>query len=219
MNFTMAYNFALFILPLILTTLTLWSEPLLRFPLVFLKNVFGYGSFWGIWGITYWLRQTGWSEFSRADFYDLSAAQNLIGTLLKFLIVAAVVILAWRRRRIASDRGLFASLAFVWLIFFVFSPGIGAQYLVWAAPFILLLSPQFYAFFTAGSTLFLFFFYNTISGGLPWYYGMSNGKRDAEWLPWSIWPWMILCVGMVLLWNKATRKNYLLRLLSLKSVE
>lgn len=208
-----------FILPLILTTLTLWSEPLLRFPLVFLKNVFGYGSFWGIWGITYWLRQTGWSEFSRADFYDLSAAQNLIGTLLKFLIVAAVVILAWRRRRIASDRGLFASLAFVWLIFFVFSPGIGAQYLVWAAPFILLLSPQFYAFFTAGSTLFLFFFYNTISGGLPWYYGMSNGKRDAEWLPWSIWPWMILCVGMVLLWNKATRKNYLLRLLSLKSVE
>jgi hypothetical protein len=207
-----------FILSLFATTLTLWSEPLFHFPLVFLKNVFGYGSFWGIWGVTYWLRQTGWSEFSRADFSDLSTAQDLIGTLLKLLIVAAVVILAWRRRRLANDLGLITSLALAWLIFFVFSPGIGAQYLVWVAPFLLLFSPQFYACFTAASTLFLFFFYNTISGGLPWYYGVSNGQRDAEWLPWSIWPWMILSAGMVLLWNKATREKTSLRLLSLKPV-
>ena len=192
----------LFIVPLALTTVTLWSEPLLHFPLPFLKNVFGYGSFWGIWGITYWLQQTGWSEFSQVDFQDLSPAQNLIGTLLKLLIIGAIVILAWRRRRIESSRGFFASLAFAWLIFFVFSPGIGAQYLVWAPPFILLVSPRFFAFCTAGSTLFLFFFYNTISGGLPWFFGLSNGKRDAEWVPWSIWPWMILGVGLILLYRK-----------------
>ncbi len=94
--------------------------------------------------------------------------------------------------------------AFAWLIFFVFSPGIGAQYLIWLAPFILLLSPRFYTSYTAGSTLFLFFFYNTISGGLPWYYGMSNGQRDSEWVPWSNWPWMILAVGLVLFYRKMT---------------
>ena len=141
-----------FALPLVLTTATLWSEPLFRFPLVFVRNVFGYGSFWGIWGITYWLRQTGWSEFSQADFQNLSSAQNLIATLLKLFITVAIIIMAWRRRRIDNNRGFFASLAFAWLIFFAFSPGIGAQYLVWVAPFILLLSSQFYLWATAGST-------------------------------------------------------------------
>jgi hypothetical protein len=200
-----------FSLPLVLTTAALWSEPLFRFPLVFVRNVFGYGSFWGIWGITYWLRQTGWSEFSQADFQNLSSAQNLIATLLKLFITVAIIIMAWRRRRIDSSRGFFASLAFAWLIFFAFSPGIGAQYLVWVAPFILLLSPHFYLWSTAGSTLFLFFFYNTISSGFPWYYAISNGTRDAEWLPWSIWPWTILCVGMVLLWQQTTSEETSLR--------
>ena len=196
-----------FILPVVLTTVILWSQPLLYFPLAFARNVFGYGSFWGIWGITYWLRQTGWSEFSQADFLDLSRTQNIIGMLLKLFIVGAIVILAWRRRRIDSSAGFFASLAFVWLIFFVFSPGIGAQYLVWVAPFILLLSPRFYLFSTAGSTLFLFFFYNTICEGLPWFYGVSNGQRDAEWLPWAVWPWMILSAGLILLGRKMTSEE------------
>lgn len=196
-----------FLLPLALTTVALWSEPLFHFPLVFLRNVFGYGSFWGIWGITYLLQRTGFSQFSYVDFQNLSPAQNLIGSLLKVFIVAAIIVLAWRRRRISHARGLLHSLAFAWLIFFIFAPGIGAQYLVWIAPFLLLVSSSFYAFCTTASTLFLFFFYNTISGGLPWYYGLSNGSRDASWLPWSIGPWIVLCLGMVLLWRKTTRQE------------
>jgi hypothetical protein len=180
------------VLPLILTTLVFWSEPLLHYPLAYARNVFGYGSFWGLWGMTYWLRQTGWAEFSRASFFGLSSAQNLIVSLLKLTIIVVVIILAWRRRKMVRGRALFASLAYTWVIFFVLSPGIGAQYLVWAAPFILVLSPQFYAFFTAGSSLFLFFFYNTINRGLPWYGGMSNGDFKTDWTPWSIWPWATL---------------------------
>jgi Gpi18-like mannosyltransferase len=198
-----------FLPPLVLTTAILWSQPLLQFPLVFFRNVFGYGSFWGIWGITYCLQKTGWSEFSQVDFQNLSPAQNVIGCLLKVLIVAAIVVLTWRRRQIVSARGFLTTLAFTWLIFFVLSPGIGAQYLVWLAPFILLVSPTFYAACVVGSSLFLFFFYNTISGGFPWYYGLSNGTRDAEWLPWSLWPWIILCVGMVLLWRKTAAEEAL----------
>src|SRR5436189_4129242 len=48
-----------FLVPFVLTSLTLWSEPLLNFPTLFIKNVLSYGSYWGIWGITYWLRLTG----------------------------------------------------------------------------------------------------------------------------------------------------------------
>ena len=130
----------------------------------------------GLWGITYWLRQTGWSEFNRASFYGLSPAQYLIASLLKLTIVAAVIILAWRRRR-TVERTRFVRLAGLYLGDFLrLIPGIGAQYLVWAAPFILVLSPQFYALFTAGSSLFLFFFYNAICRGLPWYGGVSDGN-------------------------------------------
>jgi hypothetical protein len=207
-----------FVLPLLLTTLIFWSEPLFHYPLAYAKNVFGYGSFWGLWGMTYWLRQTGWSEFSRASFDDLSAAQNLIVALLKLTIIAAVIILAWRRRKMASGSALFASLAYTWMIFFVLSPGIGAQYLVWIAPFILVLSPQFYALFTAGSSLFLFFFYNTISRGLPWYGGMSNGDFKIDWTPWSIWPWAILIGAAFLLWKQGRRDRPSLRLLSFEAV-
>ena len=208
----------LFLLPLALTTIILWSEPLFHYPFAYAKNVFGYGSFWGMWGITYWLRQSGWSEFSRASFYDLSAAQNLTVSFLKLTIIAAVIVLAWRRRKMTSESALFASLAHTWVIFFVLSPGIGTQYLVWAAPFILTLSSQFYAAFTAGSSLFLFFFYNTISRGLPWYGGISNGDFKIDWTPWSIWPWAILVVGTVLLWKQSRRDDPSLRLLSLAAV-
>ena len=117
-----------------------------------------------------------------------------------------------------NKRALFASLAYAWMIFFIFSPGVGAQYLVWAAPFILILSPQLYAFFTAGSSLFLFFFYNTICRGFPWYVGISNGDCQNDWTPWSIWPWAILVVAAVLLWKQGRRDYPSLRLLSLETV-
>ena len=207
-----------FVLPLALTTLIFWSEPLFHYPLSFLRNVFGYGSFWGLWGVTYWLRQTGWSEFSRASFFDLSPAQNLVVNGLKLAIVAAVIFLAWRRRKMTSGPALFASLAYTWMIFFILSPGIGAQYLVWAAPFLLVWSPPFYALFTAGSSLFLFVFYNTISRGLPWYGGMSNGNFKTDWTPWTIWPWAILIVAAALLWQQSRRGHSSFRWLSLQAV-
>ncbi len=31
---------------------------LINCPAAFLRNVFGYGSYWGTWGVTYWLMQT-----------------------------------------------------------------------------------------------------------------------------------------------------------------
>jgi len=57
---------------------------------------------------------------------------------------------------------------------FVFASGVGAQYLVWLAPFFLLHSPRWYAAVTAASAVFLFAFYTTISHGLPWNRGIST---------------------------------------------
>jgi hypothetical protein len=207
-----------FSLPFALASLALWAEPLLKFPALFLKNVLSYGSFWGIWGITYWLRLTNLPQFSAVTFYHFPPMQSFVVTVLKLIIIAAVLLIAWRRRNL-SERAMLDSFAYAWIIFFVFAPGVCAQYMVWLAPFILIFSPQFYLWLTVTSTLFLFFFYNITAHGLPWYLAISTNKLNTVWTPWTIWPWGVLAIGMVLLWAKATSANPSLRLFSLRTLD
>src|SRR5437667_3572519 len=63
-----------------ITTCLLWLEPLLHFPILFAQNVLAYGSYWGLWGITYLFRLTGVTELSRLSFFDLEPAQTSIIT-------------------------------------------------------------------------------------------------------------------------------------------
>lgn len=206
-----------FLLPFAFASLVLWSEPLLKFPMLFLKNVLSYGSFWGLWGLTYWLRLTGWPAFSTVTFFNFPPAEMIVVTMLKAIIIGAVLLIAWRRRALSGPE-LLNSLAYAWLIFFVLSPGVCAQYMVWLAPFILLLSPTFYAWLTATSSLFLFFFYNTIAHGLPWYLAISTNELNLVWTPWTIWPWAVLIAGMMIFWNRAVATDPTLRLLSFKTL-
>ena len=200
-----------FLISLGAVSLVLWSEPLLNFPVIFIKNVLSYGSFWGLWGITYFLRLTGWSQFGRITYFNFTLAQILVGVLLKLLIVFCVFGIAWRRRAL-SPRALLASLAYGWMVFFIFSPGVCAQYMVWLAPFVLLLSPVLYGFLELGSSLFLFFFYNAIADKFPWYVGISTNGTTGAWTPWSVWPWAILIAGLIVLWRSGQRTNPSLRL-------
>jgi len=195
-----------FLLPFIVVTLLLWLEPLTKFPALFLGNVLSYGSFWGIWGITYWLRLTGWPEFSVVSFHHLPPLENLVVTLLKVLIIAAILIIAWRRRKL-DECAFLDSLSYSWIVFFIFSPGVCVQYMVWLAPFVLFLSPAFYCWFVAASSLFVFFFYNITAGGLPWYLAISTNQLNRLWTPWALWPWMVLMAGVLLLWRNVTGKQ------------
>ena len=208
---------ARFLLPFALGSLLSWSEALLNFPALFIKNVLSYSGFWGIWGITYWLRLTGLPEFNVVNFFHLPLLERVVITILKLGIIAVVLLIAWRRRKLCSER-LFHSLAYAWIIFFVFSPAVCAQYMVWLAPFVLVLSPVFYSWLAASSSLFLFFFYNVTTGGLPWYFAMSTEKLNAVWTPWSLWPWTTLILGMILLWKKSAAADPSLRLFSLQTL-
>ena len=195
-----------FVIPFAVVSAVLWSEPLLGFPLIFAKNVLSYGSTWGIWGISYLLRLTGWPEFSRVSFFGLGLWQILVFTACKLAILVAVLMLAWRRRRVTSC-GLVDSIAYGWIIFFVLAPGVGTQYLVWLAPFVLFLSPTFYVWLLGSSSLFAFVFYNTISHGLPWRQGISTNALNQIWAPWSLLPWIVLCGGLITLLRKAKRAD------------
>lgn len=99
---------------------------------------------------------------------------------LKVLVVVGILLLAWRRRNQPAP-ALFATLRYAWIIFFVLSPTVAAQYLVWLAPFILLLAPTFYGFLVAGSSVFLFALYTITSGGfrVPGSRGTSLTRRTS----------------------------------------
>jgi hypothetical protein len=207
-----------FVASFLLSSLVFCAEPLLRSPGAIVKNVLSYGSFWGIWGVTYCLRMTGLAEFSKVSFFNLSGTQNAIILLLKITVVAGILVLAWRRRKLAGP-ALFETIAYAWLIFFVVSPGVAAQYLVWLAPFVLLLSPTFYGFLVAGSSVFLFALYTITSGGFPWYFAHASRKLDIICAHWALIPWLTLAGGLfALAWN-ARRQHPDLRFITLKSLE
>lgn len=192
-----------FVIPAGLTTCILWSEPLFHFPILFAKNVLAYGSYWGIWGITYTLRATGLPNFSRLSFFDLEPSQTVIVTVLKTVIIVLTVWIAWRHRS-ARGREFIESLACAWLVFFVLAPGVCPQYLIWLAPFILVLSPTFYAAVLVSSSIFLFAFYNITSGGLPWSVALAMDDSKQHWTAWALLPWTVLLAGSVILWaNRA----------------
>ena len=195
-------SFLRFALPTAIVSLVLWIQPLFQFPAIFIRNVLSYSSFWGIWGISYLIRLTGLKQFAEVSFFDLSPAQNLMINICKVVIILIVLCLAWRQRKQAS-RALWNTIAFAWLVFFVLAPGICTQYLIWLAPFVLLLSPSFYAWLTASCSIFAFVFYDTISHGLPWFRGISTNAINKHWVPWSILPWIVLIVGCSLLWRRA----------------
>jgi len=207
-----------FVVPLAVVSAVLWSEPLLKFPLIFAKNVISYGSTWGIWGFSYLLRLTGRPEFSRVSFFGLGPWQIVVVTSCKLLIIVAVLTLAWRRRKM-EGRAIWDSMACGWIIFFVFSPGVSTQYLVWLAPFILLLSPTFYTWLLGTSSIFAFVFYNTISNGLPWYKGVSTNALNKIWTPWSVLPWGVLIGGAILILGTLWRNDRALRSLSFEAVK
>jgi hypothetical protein len=195
-----------FSLPFVLVSLVLWAEPLLKFPALFFKNVLSYGSFWGIWGITYWLRLTNLAMFRMVTFYHFPPMESFVVTVLKLIIIAAVLMIAWRRRNL-GERALLDSLAYAWIVFFVFAPGVCAQYMVWLAPFVLVLSPVFYGWLAASSSLFLFFFYNVTAGEFPWYGALSTSNLYTVWTPWSLWPWATLLIGMIVFWRGRMASN------------
>jgi hypothetical protein len=115
---------------------------------------------------------------------------------LKVGIVMLALWIAWRRRAMPAG-ALFSTVALVWAEFFVLAPGVGAQYLVWIAPFLLVDSAFWYGAVTLASGIFLGIFYQTISGGWPWYRGISTAELVPAWVGWSLLPWVALMAFLV----------------------
>jgi len=92
----------------------------------FLTNVLAYGSLWGTWGVPLVLRLCGWAPATQVIAFHFNPAQQAVAVLLKMLIIAAAITLAWLRRRTGA-RGILGTGALTLLVFFTLTPGFGYQ--------------------------------------------------------------------------------------------
>jgi hypothetical protein len=164
--------------------------PLVVCPAAFLRDVFGYSSGWGTWGITWWLRLSGAASLQTVSFHGLTAAQIAIMSWLKWSMIAACLVLAWRRRQVPA-REFFTTIGASFALLFALAPGVGVQYMTWFAPFLLLVSASWWAALTAGATVYLVAFYHSTSGySFPWDVAFPKGPEYPFWSPWTNLPWL-----------------------------
>jgi hypothetical protein len=203
-----------FFVTTVVVTLTGWAVPLVAMPREFIGHVLAYPSYWGSWGVTMWLRLSGIETFQGVGFQDQTLPQKVVGALLKLIIFGSAFVLAWRRRG-CNAPGVFVTIGLTWLVFFTFAPGFGGQYLVWLMPFVLVLSPRWFAALTLAGSVFLFRFYDVISNPKyytaisngadtvtvarvwPWRVGISTTPLEPLWVWWTIIPWCVFAAWMV----------------------
>jgi hypothetical protein len=142
-------------------TFLLGSLPfLLQDPVFIVKQVFGYGSFSGFWGVsrllTHYLPPESWA-------IEAYANQG------KYVALAAVGSASlWLHLRHRATP-LFQQCGLLAFIFLALSPGFGVQYLAWLIPWVVVLGVPATALFYATSGLFLFLVYTYWSQAFPWY--------------------------------------------------
>lgn len=165
-----------------------WLPGFVANPKGFLSNVLAYGSVWGMWGFTFLLRMTGHPSLQEIAWAGLSRSQIVISQMLKLIIVGATIFAAWRNRK-GDVSVLFSTIAFTWLVFFAFTPGLGVQYLVWVAPFLLVWNARWYVGVTILSTLLLLPYYYVSCGGFSW--GRAYTWNFAKYYPFLLIPWAV----------------------------
>ena len=171
---------------------------LLSAPGALLHNVFGYSSSFGGWGITFWIKKTGWASVQNFAYQGLTPTQTAIASALKLAIVAGIIAFAWKRRS-QSGTDLFSVMAAAWAVFFVFAPGIGGQYMVWCAPFFLVYSVRWWAAITTGATIMLAVYYASVSGNhFPWLLAKARSPETPLVDPWSVCLWLLFVIFLAL---------------------
>jgi hypothetical protein len=163
-----------------------WLPGILANPVAYMKNVLGYGGIWGLWGITRLLHATGYPEFQQIHWSGLSHAQVVISQILKATIILGVLIAAWRNRK-GDASALFNTIAFCWIFFFSFAPGMGMQYMLWFAPFLLVWNARWYVALTIVISIVLFLYYQTACDTFPWY--KTDSPRVTKYASVLLVPW------------------------------
>jgi hypothetical protein len=142
-------------------------------PAVIARNVLGYGSFYGYWGLARVLSSVAPGSW-------LNAAFEAKGRLLALgLVTLAGLAMNWRARRAP----LFLQCGLVAFLFLAFSPGFGIQYLAWLAPWVVGYGLPATVAYHATAGLFALEVYTYWSKGFPWYFADARAFVPEWWSP------------------------------------
>ena len=165
------------------------------------RNIFQYSGLSGIWGIGQVLSYHFSPEIAKLynPFGKLLIFFSVTFSMLKLSGIFQNKCLADQNDKSASSnpeksREFLFALSWTFLLFFVFTPGFGVQYLVWLViPTVILdLRGALAVNITGG--FFLFMVYTFWSGGFPWHYANSDKMGSWQGIPsaCALLLWLIL---------------------------
>lgn len=177
-----------------------WSPGLIACPGLFLQRVLGYGSTWGLWGISRVLYLVGDPSYRQIQYgapapgeHTLLAAST-ISAGLKFTLIGLASTLGWRRRLLGAE-GLCATVAAVWLLFLLLAPGGATQYLIWPLIPLLLHRPRLAVVYAGVSIPTLAVYYAPLTNFLASVDPVRALGPSIPWMagpdPWT-WPGLAL---------------------------
>jgi hypothetical protein len=145
-----------------------WSPYLFREPVAIVRQVLGYRSIYGQWGVS-WLA-------NRLNFHDdwHHALHRLGG----YIVVAVIAVAAFLVNRSRVRPTLYAQVGAALFFFLATCNGFGVQYLAWLVPWTVGIAIVPVAFFTVASGALLCLVYNFWAGGFPWYLADANYVGD-----------------------------------------
>lgn len=154
--------------------LVAWSPYLFQDPIFILRQIFGYRSLYGHWGLSYFSSRLanrfpalGWVN----DAFQFAGSYALLG---------GIAIFSWWMNRRKPRPRLYSQVGIVFLLFLSLTNGFGVQYLAWLVPWVVGLGALPAAIYFAASGVFLFLVYNYWSQGIPWYMADSYRLPDYQ---------------------------------------
>jgi len=147
-----------------------------------MKSVLGYRGLFTNWGV--------------AHYADLAGLQpvNLLTRPFQYLMFGVSVVLPWYLRR--RDVPLIKACAAVMLSFYVLTPSLALQYLVWAVPFVAMLGLRSATIYYALASSLIALQYHRCSGG-RWIFADSHSvlpvTAETELLSFALW---VCCITL-----------------------
>jgi hypothetical protein len=149
-----------------------WAPYLYSDPPAVIRQVFGYQSIYGHWGLS-WLAYR--LEFFRDSWHDAFQHRGA------YVVLAVIAVSAFLANRSQLRRSLYGQVGLALFFFLAVSNGFGVQYLAWLVPWTVGIGILPVTFFTLASGTFLLLVYNYWSGGFPWF--LADGNYVGDFTP------------------------------------
>jgi hypothetical protein len=122
-----------------------------------IKEVFGYASIYGVWGITKLAVIIAGPPVFLYWPYDPTGWHSIFASGLKFVAFAVIVIVSYEMNRNEPKSNLLKQCGLIVAIFLFLTPGFGVQYLVWLVPFVTAAGLRATAIYYFTTTVYLAF--------------------------------------------------------------